>query len=250
MKESIKKQLIDAKNDYSEIGGWESIKSEVWLLKIIEKSFASYIENANVKYFQNKYKTNDKDKLTEKLISVTARNTAILGGITGATISADEIAAIVTGGEGGVGLPANIAIAATSVGAETILLLRFQLQLVANLSKIHNVPLDPNDPEDILTILAFAIGGSLAEEAGKFGMKVGGGVAKNVVKTQINKETLAALKNFAAKAGVTISQRKIINYAVPLVSIGIGIGWNYVTTRTIGKIAVKQFQQRAGEQFS
>lgn len=46
------------------------------------------------------------------------------------------ILCIVTGAEGGVGLPANLAIADTAIGTEAILMMRFQLQLVANLAKL------------------------------------------------------------------------------------------------------------------
>ncbi|NHZ87384.1 MAG: hypothetical protein GWP19_16200 [Planctomycetia bacterium] len=142
VKNEIKEKLFEAKKDYKEVGGWPSFKSGQWLWQIIKKSFSSYWNNANVEYFESKYGTKDTEKLAKKLISVAAKNAAILGGITGAAISTDEIVAIATGGEGGVGLPANIAIAATGIGAEAILLIRFQLQLVANLGKLYGVPLD------------------------------------------------------------------------------------------------------------
>lgn len=243
----IKEKLSEAKQDYKEVGGWSSFKSGQWLWQIIQKSFSNYWNNANVEYFESKYGTKDTEKLAKKLISVAAKNAAILGGITGAAISTDEIVAIATGGEGGVGLPANIAIAATGIGAEAILLIRFQLQLVANLGKLYGVPLDPDDPEDILTILAFALGGSAADIAGKFGMKVGGKLAGRTAKAVFKKETLAALKRIAAKVGVKILQRSIVKYTIPVASIGIGTGWNYTFTKTVAKIATKHFKQRSKE---
>lgn len=247
-KDNIKQQLYEAKNDYKEVGGWSSFKSGQWLWQIIQKSFANYWKNANVEYFETKYGTKDKAKLSQKLIAVTAKNSAILGGVTGAAISADEIAAIVTvGGGGGVGLPANIAIGAAAIGGEAILLMRFQLQLVANLGKLYGVPLDPNDPEDILTILAFAVGGSAADAAGKFGMKVGGKLAGRTAKGIFKKETLAALKRIAAKVGVKVLQRSIVKYTIPIVSIGIGVGWNYASTKAVAKIAIRHFKQRVDE---
>jgi hypothetical protein len=51
--------------------------------------------------------------------------------LTGAAISADEIVTVFTAAEAGVGLPANLAIAATAFSAEAILLVRIQLQSVA-----------------------------------------------------------------------------------------------------------------------
>ena len=246
-KDDIKQQLSDAKRDYKEIGGWSSFKSGQWLWQIIQKSFANYWNNANTEYFESKYGTKDKGIIAKKLTAVTAKNAALLGGITGSVISADEITAIVTGVEGGVGLPANIAIAAAGIGTEAILLIRFQLQMVANLGKLYDVPLDPDDPEDILTILAFALGGSAADTAGKFGMKVGGKLAGRAAKAIFKKETLAALKRIAAKVGIKILQRSIVKYTIPIASIGIGTGWNYVSTKTIAKVAIKHFGQRAAE---
>lgn len=246
-KSDIKRQIVEAKRDYEEVGGWSSFKSGDWLFKIVHKSFANYWNNANVEYFESKYGTKDKEIIAKKLIAVAAKNAAILGGVTGAAISTDELVAIVTGGEALVGLPANIAIAAAGIGGEAILLLRIQLQLVANLAKLYGVPLDPDDPEDILTILAFALGGAAAEEAGKFGMKVGGKLAGNAIKTVLKKETLAAFKRIAAKAGVKILQRSVVKYTIPFASIAIGTAWNYASTKTIAKLAIKHFKQRAKE---
>jgi hypothetical protein len=127
LKDDIKEQLAEAKNDFKEIGGWSSFRSGQWLWQIIQKSFVNYWQNANTEYFETKYGTKDRKKLSNKLIAVAAKNSAILGGVTGAAISADEIVAITTGGEGGVGLPANIAIAAAAIGGEAILIIRFQL---------------------------------------------------------------------------------------------------------------------------
>lgn len=247
LKEEIKQQFTEAKRDYEDVGGWPSFKSGEWLWLMIQKSFVNYWNNANVEYFESKYGTNDKEKLAKKLIAVAAKNASILGGMTGAAVSANEITAIVTGGEGGVGLPANIAIAAVSVGAEAILMVRFQLQLVANLGKLYGVPLDPDDPEDILTILAFAIGGAAAEEAGKFGMKIGGKLAGRAAKAVFKKKTLAVLKSVASKVGIKILQGSIVKYTVPVVSIGIGAAWNYASVKTVAKLATKHFAQQTDE---
>ena len=247
IKDEMKKHIENTKEDYKTVGGWTSLKSGHWLWEIIQKSFADYWEKANVEYFESKYGSKDKDFIAKKLISVAAKNAAILGGVTGAAISTDEIVAIVTVGEGGVGLPANVAIAATGIGTEAILLIKFQLQLIANLGKLYNAPLNPDDPEDILTILAFALGGSVADVAGKFGMKIGGRVAGNTAKAIIKKETLTALQKTAAKVGIKILQRSIVKYTIPLASIGIGTGWNYTSTRTVAKIAIKHFKIRSDE---
>jgi uncharacterized protein (DUF697 family) len=246
-KESIKEQLKNAKAEIKELGGLSAFKNGEWLFRLVQKSFRNYWERANPEYFRSKYASRDEDFIAKKLTKVAARNAAIIGAATGAVVSTDEIVAFFTGGEGGVGIPANVAIALTAMASEAVLLLRFQLKLVANLGKLYGVPLDPDDPEDILTILAFAVGGSAAEAAGKVGMKVGGNLAKAVVKKYISKETLEALKRIGAKIGIKILQRTILKYTVPIVSVGIGTGWNYLSTRTVGKIAKKHFLRRRSE---
>jgi uncharacterized protein (DUF697 family) len=176
------------------------------------------------------------------LISVAAKNASILGGITAAAVSADEIVTVVGGG---LGLPANIAIAVASISTEAVLLVHVQLHLIANLGKLYGVPLDPDDPEDIITILAFPVGGGAAEFAGKAGGKIGAKAAGQAAKKLFSKGTLAYVKKVGAKVGVKILQRSIVKYTVPLASIGIGSGWNYLATKTVGRIAIRHFKQRA-----
>lgn len=249
-KESIKEQFRNVKDEIKELGGLPAFKSGEWLFLLIQKSFRNYWERANAEYFRNKYSSQDEDFLAKKLTKVAARNAALIGAATGAAVSTDEIVGLVTAGEGGIGIPANVVIAFTAMASEAVLLVRLQLKLVANLGKLYDMPLDPDDPEDILTILAFAVGGSAAEAAGKLGMKVGGNLAKVVVKKYISKEVLEALKRVGAKIGIKILQRTILKYAVPLASIGIGTGWNYVSTKAVSKIAKNHFLQMRREMNS
>jgi len=243
-KDAIRKWLEEAKREYDVLGGWKAFKSGEWLWLLIQKSFKNYWERATVEYFRAKYGTADAENIAEKLIAVAAKNAAILGAITGAAVSIDETVAIVSAGEGGIGLPANIALAVAAFSAEAILLVRFQLQLVANLGKLYGAPLDPDDPEDILTILAFAFGGSVAAAAGTGGMKIGGKITETIIKMVFSKDVLAFLKKIAAKIGVKILQRTIVKYTVPIASIGIGAGWNYRATRAVGRIAIRHFKKR------
>jgi hypothetical protein len=78
-------------------------------------------------------------------------------------------------------------------------------------------------------------------------MKVGGKLAGRAAKAVFKKESLAALKRIAAKVSVKILQGTIIKYTVPVASIGIGIAWNYISTKIVGKIAIKHFKYRLEE---
>lgn len=214
---------------------------EEWLCLLIQSPFRNYWERASVEDLCAQYGTTDSDRIAGRLVAVAAKNAAILGALTGAAVSTDEIVAILTAAGGGVGLPANLAIAAAALSAEAILLVRCQLRLVANLGKLYGVPLDPDDPEDILTILAFALGGSAAEAAGKAGAKIGRTLGGRVAKSVFSKDLLVLRQRVAAKVGIKIAQRTIVKYIVPIVSIGIGTGWNYVATKAVGKLAIRHF---------
>lgn len=242
-KESLKKRFAEAMKEVR--GKWSEFRSGEWLLQLVQQSFASYAKNANAEYFKKKYKNDDKAFLIKKLTEVASKNAALLGAITGAAISTDEIVMVATGAEGGIGLPANIAIGAGSIMAEMWLLAKMQLQLVANIASVHEVALDPKDPEDILIILGYAMGGACSEMVGKAGMKIGGKAAGKIAGKVFSKELLASIKRIFAKIGMKILQRTIIKYVVPGASILIGGGWNYTSTRAIGKLADKHFSEMA-----
>lgn len=246
-KDNLRKRFAEARQEYEELGGRAAFQSGDWLWRLIQKSFKNYWERANAEYFRQKYRNSDERTIAKKLIGVSAKNASILGAIVGAAVSVDEIVALSTAGEGGVGLPANVAIALAAVAAEAILLVRIQMHLVVNIGKIYGAPLDPDDPEDILTILAFALGGSVAEAAGREGMKLGARFAGKTVRKVVQKDVLAALQRVAARAGVKILQRSIVKYAMPAASIGIGLGWNFLSTKAIGKTAIRHFEQRASQ---
>jgi uncharacterized protein (DUF697 family) len=253
--ESLRKKLKKASQEAKELGGLDAFKSGEWLLKLVQKSFSNYWKRGNADYFRAKYGTEDPDFIAKKLTSVAARNAGIVGAITGAAMSIDEIVAVIealaapaTGGGSTVPLPAEIAIAVAALCGEAVLLVRIQLQLVANIGRAYGVRLDPEDPEDILTILAFAVGGAAAEEAGKLGMKIGRRLAEAAVKGAVKRETLQALKRIGSRLGVKILQRTIVKYVVPLASIGIGTTWNYLSTRAVGKLAQEHFLARRDQE--
>lgn len=224
-------ELEKARKTCLELGGWKALKSGNWLLQLIPKSFKAYHNKANPEYFRAKYPDSDNDTIAGKLTTVAARNAGLLGVAVGATVSVDEIVGVLTAGEGGIGIPSDVAIALAAIGGETILLAQIQLQLVANLAQVYGVTLDPDDPEDILLILAFAAGGSLAQEAGMVAAEVGARLTESL----------------GRKVGVKILEQTIAKYAVPGVSMAIGWGWNYVATKKLGKIARKHFLKRAAE---
>lgn len=234
---SIRENLERAKQDAADLGGWEAFRSGDWLLALIQRSFRNYYARATSDYFQRKYEGRDETFIAKKLVSVAARNASLAGAVTGAVVSTDEIVALMTGGMGVVGLPANIAIATAAVMAESVVLLRIQMQLVAELAQLSGAPFDPEDPEDILTILAFALGGASAEAAGKAGMTLGGRAVQGAVHRYLNREVQDGFKLVGRRLGAKMLQRTLAKYAVPVASVALGAGWNYTSTRAVAKVA-------------
>ena len=214
-----------------------------WFYGLIHRIFKKYWAIASAEHLQAAFGAGDNDAIAAKLTKMFARQASILGILTGVLMSAEEIVTFLTGAEGGLGLPFNIAVAALLLLAETFLLLRFQIALVAWLGKLYGVPLDPDNPEDILTILAFATGTSAANAAGTAGVKMGGKLATRIARTAVQKQALAAVTGMAERIGLTMLARAAVKYAIPVLSIGLGMIMNYSTTRGVGAVGQKHFKK-------
>lgn len=234
-----------AKNTLTGLGGWAGLKSGTWFYEFARSTFRTYYERATPEYLREKYPGASTEFISSRLIRVAAKNAMLLGTVTGAAISADELAGLLTAGEGGVGLPANILLGLAAVGAELVLLVRFQLQMVAGLARLYGAELDSDDPEDVLTVFMFALGGSLADQAGRMGMKVGARATRKMVERRMRRELLTPWKLLGERVGAKLVSRSLLKYAVPMVSVGIGAAWNYATTRAMGRLARQHFLERA-----
>jgi len=234
-----------AKDALAGLGGWAGLKSGTWFYEFARSTFRTFYERATPEYLREKYPGESTERIADRLIRVAAKNAMLLGSVTGAAISADELAGLLTAGEGGVGLPGNILLGLAALGAELVLLVRFQLQMVAGLARLYGVGLDAEDPEDVLTVFTFALGGSLAEQAGRLGMRVGARATRQMLERRMRRELFTPWKLVSERVGAKLVSRSLVKYAVPMASVGIGAAWNYATTRALGRLARKHFQQRA-----
>ena len=214
-----------------------------WLLALIRRFFKPSWDSVSLDNLREFYHTDDKEQIANRLIRACTRNAAILGAFTGILMSADEVLALATGGEGGLELPVNILLALFVLTIDTLTLLRFQLSLVACLGRLYETKLDPDEPEDILTIFAYAAGGVAAKAAGMAGMKVGGRVVSRAAKSVVQKEVMSALTRVSERVGIRMLQRAAVKYSLPVASIGIGCVVNYFTTRTMGRIAKEHMKE-------
>lgn len=216
---------------------FDEVKSGHWFINLLRKVIESYDRNDRAGYFQQKYPGLPPDEIADTLTSVTVRYATIAGAIAGAATTANQIATLSTAG-------LTAALFVGSIGAEMIYLARIQMRLVLDLSVVYDLQLDAEDPEDVLMVFGYALGVTPTELLGK-GLQVAAGAGvKGAVKKYISKGTLKAIKDFAQKIGFKILQRSIIKYAVPVASAAVGSSYNYVTTRSVGRIAKTHFKNR------
>jgi uncharacterized protein (DUF697 family) len=243
--EGIREQLKEAVDEITHLGGWSNFKNGDWLFQLMERTFRHYAELSAAEKFALEFPRLNRAEIAEKLIDAASKKAAIAGAVTGAAVSADELVGLFTAGEAVVGLPVNLAVAATAICAEVFFTARIQLQLVARLASLYGAPLDLENPDDLLAIMNFAFGGAAAEALSKEMAKSGAKISAGVVSSYLAKrESFEVLKRFAKKLGYKLLRRSIVNGVVPGVSMVMGAFWNQRTTRSIGRNAQKFFERR------
>jgi uncharacterized tellurite resistance protein B-like protein len=238
--ETIKAQVsegLDEAKEFARTLDFDDVKSGQWFVRLLQKVVHAYDRNARTEYFRRKYPGLPPDDLADVLVSVTTRYAAVAGGVAGATATAAQVTTL-----GTAGMTAPVFVGA--IGAEMIYLARIQLRLVLDLSTVYDLQLDPDDPEDVLMVFAYAMGVAPAEMGGVLVREAARGGTRTLVKRYVSKNVLKAIQDFARKLGFKILQRTILKYTVPVVSAAVGGGYNYVTTRTIGGIAKAHFKNR------
>jgi len=236
IKALVYRELEKAKQFAKQLN-YDEVKSGHWFVSLLRRVIEAYDRNARAAYFQQKYPGLPSDEIADILTSVTVRYATIAGAIAGAAATANQIATLSTAGM-------TAALFVGSIGAEMIYLARIQMRLVLDLSVVYDLQLDSEDPEDVLMIFGYALGVAPTELVGK-GLQVAAGAgARGAVRKYISKGTLKAIQDFARKLGFKILQRTIIKYAVPVASAAVGSSYNYVTTKSVGRIAKAHFKNR------
>jgi len=238
--ESIKTQVSQELGDAKQLArklNYDDVKSGQWFINLLRRVVQTYNRNARAEYFQQKYPGLPSNEIADKLTSVTVRYATIAGAIAGAAATANQIATLSTAGM-------TAALFVGSIGAEMIYLAQVQMRLVLDLAVVYDLQLDAEDPEDVLMIFGYALGVAPTELLGKGFQVAAGAGARGAVKKYISKGTLKAIQDFARRLGFKILQRTIIKYAVPVASAAVGSSYNYVTTKSVGRIAKTHFKNR------
>lgn len=193
-----------------------------WFQVILQRSARRHLERRARIDAGNRWREAHPDleppALMDRVIQRTSRRAAIIGGTSGALISAAEIAAIGT-------LGSTISAAFLLVLAELAVIERLQARMIFTLSDLHGRQVSPHDLHDV-------------------GLLYG-----NVLKIK-GVSRVAAWSRDGAVAlfrviGVRFMQRAFVRYGIPVLSIGLGGGMNYLMTRSLGRHARRNFARRS-----
>lgn len=219
-------------------------KANEIIIKAISDTITAYEKNANKDYFQKKYPGKSKDFIEDKLIKVSVSNSTLLGGITGAAISVQEIAGLaelpITG-------PVAFTTGVASLVTEMAILIRLQSKMILELADLYDFKIDREDPEDILFIVKCLLLSSaqdmVREPLVKFGAKMSVEFSKKIATKEMSK----FLKSLGVKIGTKMLQRGIARYVVPGISILVGSIWNRQATKAVAKYTLSYIKKRKEE---
>lgn len=218
----------------------DDIKSGGWFTKLCAQALRSYTEKATWEYFQQKYKGVPADGIVGQQIKLAAKNAMIAGGIT-SSLYTGAIAATIgsLGGASPAAFPAGVA----TFMVDLTYITQLQMRLAYDIAVIYRIPLDVDDPEDMMKLVRVAFG-IKAGEVARSSTKFVPGLVRQVLKKYYSGPVLAAAKSLPF-VGKHLLQRNIIKFGIPGVGIPFTILVNRYTTMAAGRHATSVFRDEA-----
>lgn len=219
----------------------DDIKNGNWFVRLLHHALDSYAKKVNAEYFRKKYPGLPPDVVVDRQIELAKRYALIEGGLSAGAYSG---AVALTIGAGGGPSPLTLPAAALSFVADLTFTSQLQLRLAYDMAVLYGVPIDMNDPEDLIDLLKVAFGIKAAELARDALAKLGPEAVRQGVKGVFKGAALEFLKALPV-VGKYLLQRNIIKFAIPLVNIPLSAGMNYWWTGAIAKRARTIYRNRA-----
>lgn len=223
--------------------GWDAIKSGSWFNQFLSACLTSYhervMQQGGEAYLRGKYPGLPTEAIAGKLCEMAEQMAAIAGSLSGAAASG----AVLTAGAG-------IPVAVTAVMGEVLFTIRLQLRLVYDLHLLYGIPLDANDPEDLLGVFAVVYGVKLAEVGGIGAKALGPEVMRAQLYRLIHGNTKMIQQAVSSVMGPriarSVTQKAILKTAVPVVGVAISAGWNFTATKLMGSRVRQEVRIKSG----
>lgn len=113
---------------------------------------------------------------------------------------------------------------------------QIQLRTAYDISVLYGVPIDINDPDDVLKLVKIALTIKAGESGGVAFAKGAPAFVRHFLKKYYSGAVLTAAKSLPV-IGKHLLQRNIIKFAIPVVGVPVSATVNFWTTRTAGKHA-------------
>ncbi|GHJ52919.1 hypothetical protein Nm8I071_22260 [Nonomuraea sp. TT08I-71] len=218
----------------------DDIKSGGWFTKLCAQALRSYTEKATWEYFQQKYKGVPADGIVGQQIKLAAKYAMIEGGITSSLYTGTIVATI--GSLGGAS-PAAVPAGVVTFMVDLTFITQLQMRMAYDIAVLYRIPLDVDDPEDMMKLIRVAFG-IKAGEVARGGMKFVPGLVRQVLKKYYSGPFLAAARSLPV-VGRHLLQRNVIKFGIPGVGIPLTIFVNRYTTVVAGRHAQSVFRDEA-----
>ncbi|WP_447004073.1 hypothetical protein ACRAKI_31230 [Saccharothrix isguenensis] len=218
----------------------DDIKSGGWFTKLCAQALRSYSRKATWEYFQEEYKGVPADGIVERQIKLAAKYAMIEGGISAGIYAGTITATIGTlGGASAATVPVGVA----TFMVDLTFITQLQMRLAYDIAVIYRIPLDVDDPEDMMKLVQVAFG-IKAGEVARGSLKFVPGLVRQVLKKYYSGAVLAAAKSLPV-IGKHLLQRNVIKFAIPGVGIPLTVLMNRYTTVVAGRHARSVFRDEA-----
>lgn len=218
--------LLSEVREFAKSESADSLKSGDWFARLIKYALESYSKNATAEFFKAKYPGLPADIVAESLITTAKRYSALEGGASAAAYSALVASTI---GSGGGASPLTVPAAAMAFLVDMSFTTVLQLRLAHDLAVIYGSPIDLDDPQDVWDLVQVAVGVKASEIAREAVAKAAPEAARQGVKAVVRGPVLQFLQKLPI-IGRYILQRRVAQFAIPVLSVPLNAGMNWWTT--------------------
>ena len=219
----------------------DDMRSGGWFERFLHHCVETYAKKVNAQYFADRYPGLPPDVVVSRQITLAKRYAALEGGLSGGAYST---AVAFTLGSGGGASPVAGPAALASFTVDLLFTTQLQFRLAYDMAVLYGVPIDVDDPEDLVDLMKVAFGvkaGALAQEAL---LKVAPEAVRQGTRAVFKGALLKFLQGLPV-IGKHLLQRNLVKFAIPFVSIPLSAGMNYLWTAAIADRARDVFRNRA-----